>query len=72
MSLELLKTIAMLCAINGSGEAPINIETKQIECQSFYVDCLKKSKKELFECVHDRGKVFEALKQYKDKLESGK
>ncbi|HOK55652.1 MAG TPA: hypothetical protein PKV43_14400 [Armatimonadota bacterium] len=72
MNLELLKTVAMLCAISGSGDSALKTEIRQVECQSYYVVCIEKSKKTISQCVEGRGIIFEGAKEFAQKAMGGK
>lgn len=56
---ELLKSIAMLCAINGSPDV-VMVEKSQADCQSFYAKCVttyatsKVQDLTMYRCMRDR------------------
>ena len=60
--MTIIKTIALLCQLNGSGGNLIGIiedvEKKQLKCQQYYVKCLgnpiEHNYKTLAKCVSER------------------
>jgi hypothetical protein len=56
--MELLRTIALLCQINGSTEPAQVIDKMQLTCQKYYVTCLNSSMlgtyKDLSACIKEK------------------
>jgi hypothetical protein len=53
---ELLRTIAFLCAASSGADTAIKIEKIQLECQQYYVKCLSNTStyKDITRCIKDR------------------
>lgn len=54
--MELLRTIAFLCAVSSGADIAIKIEKIQLECQQYYVKCLSNTSayKDIAKCIKDR------------------
>jgi hypothetical protein len=60
--MELLRTIVMLCQLNGAGADSAHLieftEAKQLKCQKYYVTCLGEALngnyKPLSKCIQER------------------